>query len=224
MKNLLKLISLICAGILLIGLSVHAEISSAVGIKLGSMPLTLDTIRQVLPSANNAAFGKDNLLVVRISKAEEDSWNDMLKFIEKFVTENQTSLKLTTPLVEYLKPVSDASAAIFLALNNAYYNCIRPGIKDESKKNTGLNFLESEVVSFSQQVNGSLISPTCLDTKINGLKTVRATVLTSFEKLKSKIVVLSSENAREAIYMVNFNIRQVIDKIFRDLEKIKAKL
>lgn len=77
----------------------HAEISSAVGIKLGSMPLTLDTIRQVLPSANNAAFGKDNLLVVRISKAEEDSWNDMLKFIEKFVTQNQTSLKLTTPSI-----------------------------------------------------------------------------------------------------------------------------
>lgn len=184
----------------------------------------IDEIKQVLTSANTRTFSKDNLMVVRISAEDESKWKEALEITRKFVADNQTLLKLTTPLVDYLIPVTSASNEIFNALNSSYYNCVRPGIIEPAKKDTGLSVLEGELVSFSEQVSAAAVSASCIESKINGLKGMRDNLSKSFESLKNKIVILSSQDAREAIYFANFIMRQTIDKIFRDYEKMKGRI
>lgn len=187
-------------------------------------PETIEQIKMILNSANTVTFSKDNLLVVRINAEDEGKWKEALNYTKEFVTKKQTSLKLTTPVVDYLNPVINASNDIFNALNSAYTICIKLGIKSDAKKNIGLSVFEGELVSFEDQLNGSAISAACIDSKIGGLKRVRETVLKSFNDLKNKTIILSSEDAREAVYLANFIIRQVIDKIFRDFDKMKTRI
>ncbi len=206
---------------------IHYTVFIAVSLTgFNGLSLSIQDIKQRLTSANNAAFGKDNFMVARISFDEENNWKNALNETKTFVEENQTSIKLTTPMVEYLNPVFKSSNDLFLALNNAYYNCIKDAIKDPNKRSSGLSVLVDAdgLGEVSQKIDASKVSKTCIESKLNPLKASRAELLDSFENLKKKIVLLSSENAREAIYFANFTLRQAFDKAWRDFEKLKTVL
>ncbi|MCA9506891.1 MAG: hypothetical protein KC505_00535 [Myxococcales bacterium] len=181
---------------------------------------SLNEIKQVLNSANTATFSKENLMVARISSEDEGKWRQALAGTKEFVIENRKIVPLTTPMENYLDPVFAATNSVINTLNDVYYNCIKNAVKNNSKRDSGLNFLSNEVTSFDEQVDSSKLSKTCISTKIAKLDATRSELSNSFENLKSKTVILSSEDAREAIYLANFILRTVIDKIKRDAQKL----
>ena len=63
------------------------------------LSLSIQDIKQRLTSANNAAFGKDNFMVARISFDEENNWKNALNETKTFVEENQTCLLYTSRCV-----------------------------------------------------------------------------------------------------------------------------
>lgn len=176
---------------------------------------------QGIDAANIVAFSKENLIVGRIAPNDSLAWYDQLKRVKEFVASRDKGL------LKYYDILVEATNELVNIQKLVYGSYVNKAFKREKDKASGLKALDTELVSFSDQIDASKLDISAIESQVNKLKKTKKDLSKLQSDLKWKTRFSSeakSEDRREArdvLQRVAFSLELTVDKVLRDFQKVK---
>lgn len=169
----------------------------------------------MMTSVHNQVFGKNNLVTSRILVEEANLWYSFLSLLEKYIEKKDKSLVggKWAPFTI----LRDISNNVINTLKINFNTYIAPALKNPDDKQKGLSNFEAARFDLGKlDMNAMKTNLNRLRLEIPVLQDLQKNKLTTTSKMSA-----GAKEARELLKRLAFTLEVTIDKVAKDLDKIK---